>query len=413
MSLPPDAPPHPKAKLFDRTTPPHVLTLVLIAGIGPMAMNVFLPSLPGIAAHFEADYALVQVSVSGYLLVTGLLQLLIGPLSDRYGRRPVLIGSFLVFMAATVGALLAPTIEVFLACRMAQAAVASGIALSRAIVRDIAPPEKTASMIGYVTMGMALVPMVSPMLGGILEGVGGWRWSFGALLPMGLAVFALMWMDLGETNRNKSASLTAQIRAYPDLLASRRFWGYALVSAFASGAFFAFLGGAPYVATMVLGLSPEAMGAWFGAIAAGYILGNYIAARWSERWGIGAMMTLGAGAAVIATLTCSVLFWSGGGHPLVLFGPCFFVGMGNGMTLPNANAGMLNARPKLAGSASGLGGAVMIGGGSGMSALAGFLLGEGSGGLPLALVMLASSVLALGVARWVWMVEREVAAEAA
>ena len=388
-----------------------MLTLVLIAGIGPMAMNVFLPSLPSIAAHFEADYALVQVSVSGYLAVTGLLQLLIGPLSDRFGRRPVLLGCFTVFILATIGALLAPSIELFLACRMAQAAVASGIALSRAIVRDVAPPEKTASMIGWVTMGMALVPMISPMLGGFLEGVGGWQASFGALLPFGLLVFALVWFDLGETNLNRPPSLTAQIRAYPDLLRSRRFWGYALVSAFASGAFFAFLGGAPWVATHALGLSPEAMGIWFGAIAAGYLGGNYVSARWSERMGIGWMMTAGAGLAALATGVCAALFWAGGTHPLVLFGPCFFVGFGNGMTLPNANAGMLSARPKLAGSASGLGGALMIGGGAAMSALAGALLSEDSGGLPLAAVMLASSLLGLAVARWVWSVERAVAAE--
>ena len=411
--VPPPVTAPPAPRLFDRSTPPHMLTLVMIAGIGPMAMNVFLPSLPSIAAHFEADYALVQVAVSGYLAMVGALQLLMGPLSDRYGRRPVLLGCLSLFLLATIGALLAPTIEVFLACRLVQAVVSTGIALSRAIVRDVAPPEKTASMIGWVTMGMALVPMLSPVLGGALEGIGGWRASFGALLPFGIFVLVLAWADLGETNHRRSASLTAQLRAYPALLRSRRFWGYALVSASSSGAFFAFLGGAPYVSSVALGLSPEAMGLWFAAMAGGYIGGNYVSARWSERFGIGWMMTVGAGMAALATGICCALFWGGGTHPLVLFGPCVFVGFGNGMTLPNANAGMLSARPHLAGSASGLGGALMIGGGSLLSALAGALLGPETGGLPLAGVMFASSFACLVLARWTWGVERRMAGQGA
>ena len=150
---------------------------------------------------------------------------------------------------------------------------------------------------------------------------------------------------------------------------------------------------------------------WFGAIAAGYLGGNYISARWSERFGIGWMMTVGSAGASLATAASAAMFLIGWTHPLVLFGPCFFVGLGNGMTLPNANAGLLMARPGLAGSASGLGGALMIGGGAALSALAGALLGPETGGAPLALVMLAASVLALIAARWVWWIEAEVAAE--
>jgi DHA1 family bicyclomycin/chloramphenicol resistance-like MFS transporter len=406
----PDAAEMPPPRIFDRTTQPHTLTLVLIAALGALAMNLFLPSLIGIAEYFQADYAVAQLAVSGYLAVTGALQLLIGPMSDRYGRRPVLLWSLGIFVLATIGTIVAPSIEVFLGCRMMQASVASGFALSRAIVRDTSPPEKAASRIGYVTMGMAVAPMLGPMLGGVLEGLAGWQASFGALLVLGIIVWVIVWADLGETNMAPSASLVAQMRSYPELLTSRRFWGYALTAAAATGAFFAFLGGGPIVATSILGLSPQEMGFYFGFIAAGYFIGNFVSARWSERLGISRMMIGGAATGSVAMAVSCALFIGGADHPLALFGPIFFVGLGNGMTLPSANAGLLSARPRLAGSAAGLGGALMIGGGAALAAFAGALLGPDTGALPLTAVMFGASLFALIFALWVTRIEREVAA---
>lgn len=131
------------------TTPPHITTLVLLAGIGALSMNIFLPSLAAMAEYFETDYALVQLSISAYLGVIGVLQLIIGPLSDRYGRRPVMLWALAIFTLSTLGCLFAESIEVFLFFRALQAAVAAGIVLSRAIVRDMVPANEAASMIGY------------------------------------------------------------------------------------------------------------------------------------------------------------------------------------------------------------------------------------------------------------------------
>ena len=391
----------PPSRWLDRGTPPKLLTLVLLAGVGALNMNIFLPSLPSMAVYFQADYALVQLAVSAYLAVTAALQLVIGPLSDRYGRRPVMLGCLAIFLVATVACILAEDIVTFLIFRMVQAVVAAGLVLSRAIVRDMVPAAKAASMIGYVTMGMAMVPMVGPALGGVLDEAFGWQASFIFTLVFGIAVTVLVWFDMGETNPAPSASFGAQFRSYPELARSRRFWGYALVAAFASGAFFAFLGGAPFVASEILGMAPSELGVYFGGIALGYVIGNFLSGRYSEAVGLNGMMIVGALIAVGGLLIGALLFAAGVQTPLSLFGPILFVGLGNGVLLPSANAGMVSVRPHLAGSASGLGGALMIGGGAALSAITGALLGHGLGAWPLLGMMLASSLASLLMAYYV------------
>lgn len=395
---------------LDRTTPPRVVTLVMIAGLGALNMNIFLPSLPAMARYFQADYALVQLTVSAYLGVTAVLQLIIGPLSDRYGRRPVMLIGLAIFMLATVGCLLATNITTFLIFRMIQATVATGIVLSRAIVRDMVSADKAASMIGYVTMGMSLVPMVGPVLGGILGEAFGWKSTFLCTLVFGVIVSGIVYLDMGETNRSTSTSFGAQFRSYPELVRSRRFWGYASIAAFGSGGFFAFLGGAPYVASQVLGMSPGETGVYFGFIAVGYMVGNGLSGRYSERVGLNGMVMAGSVVAVGGIALATLLFLIGWQTPLTLFGPIMFVGLGNGLTLPSANAGVVSVRPHLAGSASGLGGALMIGGGAALSALTGALLGPGTGAWPLLLMMLAT--LGMGIAASVYVVHRARVVEA-
>jgi DHA1 family bicyclomycin/chloramphenicol resistance-like MFS transporter len=384
-----------RAVWLDRTTPPHLLTLVLLTGVPALNMNMMLPSLPSLAGHYGADYGIVALAISGYLALTAVLQLVFGPLSDRYGRRPVVLGCFVVFLAATLGAMAATTVWAFLACRMLQAPVSSGLALSRAIVRDMVPPERAASMIGYVTMGMALIPMVVPVLGGVLDELFGWQSVFAFTFVFGLAVTALLWADLGETNRDPSPSMRAQMRSYPELLRSARFWGYAATAALASGTFFAFIGGGPWVATQILGLTPSTFGFYFGFISAGYVVGNFFSGRYAMRVGINLMMLAGGLVGTAGVVLALVLFAAGLVGPLSFFGAILFVGVGNGLLLPSANAGIVSVEPHLAGSASGLGSAMLVGGGAALSVLGGGLLGPGTGAWPLLFVMLATSALGL------------------
>ncbi len=393
-------------------TPPHILTLVLIAGLGALNMNIFLPSLPSMAAYFQTDYAVMQLAVSAYLGLTAVMQIIIGPLSDLYGRRPVLIGGLLVFLVATLGCMLSTSVEVFLAFRLVQASVVTGMALSRAIVRDLFDQTRAASMLGYVTMGMAVVPMIGPSVGGVLQQAFGWQATFAALLVFGILVTALVVLDLGETNTHKSASLKAQAQAYPELLRSRRFWGYTATASFASGTFFAFLGGGPYVASAILGMSPARLGLYFGLIAMGYFIGNFLSGRYTEQVGVLRMMVTGSLIALSGTVLATALFMVGLDQPLSLFGPICLVGVGNGLTMPSANAGIVSVRPHLAGSASGLGGALMIGGGAAIAALTGMLLGEGSSAYPLLLMMVATSFVGVFAALYVRRLEEVLGAPA-
>lgn len=379
------------------------MTLILITGISALNMSIFLPSLAAMTAYFDTEYAVMQVSLSGYLAATAILQIFVGPLSDRYGRRPIVMGSLVIFILATIGALFSTTVEAFLFFRILQAAVATCMVLGRAIVRDIVPDAQAASMIGYVTMGMALVPMVGPMIGGALEQAFDWHATFVFLVLAGIGTLALVHVDLGETLAKGGMGFRAQVRSYPELFRSPRFWGYVMCAAFASGAFFALLGGASFVGTTIFGLSPVWNGIALGAPAIGYAMGNFLSGRFSVRLGINKMALIGTGI-TIAGLGISVLLTLAGlVHPLVFFGFCTFLGLGNGLTLPNVMAGSISVRPHLAGTASGLGGAIMIGGGAALSQVAGSILTVDSGTLPLQLIMLGTSILAfLSVVFVVW-----------
>ena len=395
----------PRIRFLDRTTPPHISTLIVLAGLSALSMNIFLPSLPGMTAYFDTEYRLMQLSVALYLVVNALLQIAVGPMSDRYGRRPVMLWCTGAFLLATLGCIFAPSVEVFLAFRMGQAIIVVGMVLSRAVVRDMVPQDQAASMIGWVTMGMALVPMIGPAIGGVLDEVFGWKANFWLLIVLGLAVLWLTWRDLGETARRTSSSFRAQFAEYPELLMARRFWGYALAAAFASGAFFAYLGGAPFVGTEVFGLTPALLGLYFGAPALGYALGNGISGRYSIRYGINSMILWGTIFTVVGLSVSILVFVVGWGTAETFFGFMCFVGLGNGMVLPNATSGLLSVRPHLAGTASGLGGAIMIGGGAALSALAGALLVPGRGAWPLLWLMWTTS--ALSVAAIVYVIHRE------
>ncbi len=390
----------------DTPAAPRLITLVIAAAVSALAMNLFLPSLPGMARAFDVEYAVMQLTVSVYLFATAFVQLLIGPMSDRFGRRPVMIVCFSVFILATLGILAAPNFEVLLIMRAFQAFSAAGVVLSRAIVRDLVEPARAASMIGYITMGMALAPMIAPAIGGVLEERHGWQATFLLLLGCGIVALLFVVIDLSETHHVRSSSIMAQVRSYPELLTSRRYWGYVLAASFTAGQFFAFIGGGPFVATEIMRLTPTTYGLLFGLTSFGYLLGNFLTGRYSERMGISRMIFLGNGCAIAGGVIAILLLAIFPREPLAFFGPAVLTGLGNGIALPNAMAGMVSVRKHLAGAASGLGSAVQIGVGGLFSVLGGAFLAKGSTAFPLVLVMLGSALLALAAAFYTMLVER-------
>lgn len=384
-----------QVRYLDRATPPHISTLILLSGMAALAMNIFLPSLPKMTEYFDTEYGLMQLSVAVYLAVNAGLQLVIGPISDTLGRRKVILFGVGLFCVATVGCLIATNIWVFLGFRMMQAVIATAMVLSRAVVRDMYPQDRAASMIGYVTMGMSVVPMIGPMIGGLLDELMGWQANFWLLLGFGLALFVLAWRDLGETAQSSGLTLRQQFGEYPELTRSPRFWGYAMAAGFSSGSFFAYVGGAPFVGSVVFGLSPSELGLFFGFPALGYFAGNFFTARFATRFGINKLILWGCLCVTFGIGLALILFALGLGNAFVFFGSMSFVGIGNGLSLPNATAGLLSVRPHLAGTASGLGGSFQIGMGAALSALAGALLVPEWGAWPLLLIQFATSVLAV------------------
>lgn len=341
-------------------TPPSLITLIFATALSVLSLNMFLPSLARMAEGFQVDYGLINLSVAGYLAVSAILQLIVGPLSDRFGRRPIILICMGIFAVASVGCVLAESIWMFLGFRLLQAAVVAGPVLSSASIRDLYAPNEAASKLGYVAMAMALAPMLGPMLGGALDMLFGWRAGFVLYSVLGAGMLALLWADMGETNTNRSATFSAQLKEYPHLLRARRFWGYALCAAFSIGGFFSFITGAPLVAAEWFDLSPAMLGLGIGIITGGFMVGNFITGRIAAHTQLTTMILIGRVVASTGPLCGLLLFIVGLDSVWVFFGSAICVGFGNGLTNANASAGVMSVRPKLAGSAAGLSGAMIV-----------------------------------------------------
>lgn len=355
---------------------PSYAILVAISAVGPLALNIFMPSMPGLQDEFGQPYGVVQLTLTLYLIGMAACQLVYGPLSDRVGRRPMLLGGLSVFVVASLMAALAPSIEVLIAARLLQAlGGAAGIVLARAMVRDVFDRETSASVISYITMAFVVAPMVAPAMGGYIDTHGGWRMSFWLLGALGAVVLAASFRFLPETHvvRNPAGSGMGLITGAASLFAMPRFRGYTLTLAFTSTVFFSFLGGAPHIMMDVLNRTPMEYGLWFILISAGYMLGNFMSGRYTRRVGIDRMIMAGCAISLAGGLLCFAAAITGFLSPATLFIPMCLAALGNGLTIPNGTAGAISVDPRLTGAAAGWSGFAQMACGAAASQLVGSL----------------------------------------
>lgn len=343
---------------------PSLAVLIAISCVGPMALNVYVPSMPQIQADFGTDDATIQLTLSLYLVAVAVSQLIYGPLSDRHGRRPIVLLGLGLFVLGSALAAVSPNIETLIAARILQACGGSaGLVLARAVVRDLFDRTRAASMLGYMTMTMVLVPMVSPMIGGWLDMLFSWRASFTFAALVGIAVMALAWARLYESNHNRTGDrgLSTFVAGYPELLKSPAFLGYASASALTISIYMAFLGVAPFLMVGVLGQTPAQYGLYFILPAFCYAAGNFMAGRFSEKFGIDRMIRWGNLIVLASCVMMAIWIPFFGLSPLALFVPMATISIGQGMALPNCMAGGVSVNPARAGAASGLMGASQLG----------------------------------------------------
>ncbi|MFO1329162.1 MAG: Bcr/CflA family efflux MFS transporter [Rubrivivax sp.] len=377
-------------------TPPRLITLTLLTAVSAITLNMILPLLPALSRELGARESVAALAVSGYMLASALFQLMLGPVSDRLGRRRVMLVALGLYVLASAGCLLARDIGTLLACRVLQGVIVAGTVVSSAAIRDQFGARESAAKLGAIASAMAAAPMLGPMLGGWLGGVLGWRAVFGLYTALGAALLALVWVDMGETRRPGAAP--PRLRDGAALLRSPRYWAYVLCAAFSVGAFYVFVTGVPYVATALWALSPARVGLGVGSITGGFLVGALLTTRLAPRLGITRLIVAGRALATSTLLLALGLHAAGISHPLALFGPTVLVGLGNGLTLSNANAGALSVRPELAGTAAGLAGAISIALGAVLSTLTALAVERSATPALLVSLMLVSVALSVGAA---------------
>lgn len=371
--------------------------LAMLTALGPLSTDFYLPSLPDIVRVMETDVAGAQATLSTFLFGFAGGQILWGPLSDRLGRRPVLLTGLALFTLATLACALAPSIEALTVARAIQALGASGpIVLGRAMVRDLYEGPRAGRELARMGMIMGLVPAVAPVLGGVLQQAFGWRSTFVASLAFAAVLAVVVGLLLPETLKARSReplSLLAIIKGFGTLLQNRAYRVYVALTALAYGGLFAFISGSSFVLIGIHGLTPAQYGLSFGFGVLGFILGTILAQRLVGRRGMDGVIALGVACLAGGGLAMLLCVLTGFAGPFGVIVPMALYACGVGLTMPQAQASAMMPFPDRAGAASSFTGLCQML----FSACVGLLVGHAlkSGALPLPLVMSAIGVAAL------------------
>ncbi len=385
--------------------PQQAATTVLLGAliaVAPLAMDIYLASMPSMTRSLAATPQQVQLTLSLYMYAWGASQLVTGPLSDRFGRRPLLLAGLAVFTAASAACAAARTIDALIAARIVQALSMGTVAVvPRAVVRDLYSGDKAAHILSLMGMVLGIAPIVAPVLGSHLHAWLGWQANFVFVALYGAIAWACVFAGLPETLTRRNARAThpgTMLRNYAHLLRSRQFVGYLLVAAFTSSGLFAFLAGSAFVFVSVLGNSEQGFGFLFAAVMLGNLTGATLGSRMIGRWSIDYMIGRATVMMVIAGLALAVLAWTHVASPLAVVVPMFFYMAALMMTLPQAMAGGLTPFPEIAGSAASLLSFAQFVIASSAALLVGFAF-DGTA-RPMATIIAAAGVLAFAAYRF-------------
>lgn len=340
------------------TSFPVAALLTALVAFGPISTDLYLASLPDMARDFGVGIEQAQLTLSVFLAGFAATMLIYGPLSDRFGRRPVILGGVLIYLVGSVACTFAPTMETLIASRFLQALGACcGPVVGRAVVRDVYPREQAAKVLSYMASAMAMAPFAAPILGGWLHTLFGWRSNFVLLTVFGLILLVAVYRLLDETNahRDRAAlSPTAMLINYRTLLGDRRVLGYMLTVALSFSGMFAFISASSFVLIEVMGLPPALFGFGFAVVIGGYITGGLVAGRHTHRLGLDRMIRLGVMGCAVSGLVAAALAWAGITAMAAVLLPLMVFFLCAALVLPNSTAGAIAPYPRMAGAASAL-----------------------------------------------------------
>jgi DHA1 family bicyclomycin/chloramphenicol resistance-like MFS transporter len=371
-----------------------LLMLVAMTGVAPISLYMLVPALPVLATTFGRDISVAQMTVSLYMVGIACSQIIMGPLSDRFGRRPVLLAGLGLMVAASAGCIFAETLPQLIAARFLQAlGGATGMVVSRAIIRDLYSRDRIGSMISLVIAVMMIAQMLSPLTGGLLETAFGWRAIFYLITAAALTVTVAIAFALPETRRTRTegSGFRGDVGT---LLTSRAFIGYVLCQVLASQIIFTFAGGGPYIVVTQMGRTSAEYGAWFATTGFAYLIGNLFCVRFAPRHSLERLIWFGLALQLGGSLLN--LVWSIAGYnqaPSWLFGTQMIVMLANAFVMSNSAAGAISVRPEAAGTASGAMGFLQMGTGSLVSQFGAYLGGHSTTTLPLTAAIFVLSIL--------------------
>ena len=348
----------------ERMSPALIVTLLaLLLGTQPIATDLYLPTLPGLAAELKSPMGSTQATLSALLFAFGFSQLLLGPAADRFGRRPVLLAGLSLFVVASVGSVLAPDIGLLVAWRALQGVgMAAAVVCARAMVRDLYVPADGARVMSQALTGLGFIALVSPLVGGLLATLLGWRHALAATAVFGALCVVVVALTLSETApaRNPQAlRLAPMVAQWGRIVRHPTFTAWALLIACTYGGLFAFLAASSFVFIEVLGSTRMAYGMYIAGCSVSYIVGTFWCRRWLLAHGLAGAVKRGAAFTLAGGVSMALLAWAGVLSPWAIAVPQFVYAFGHGIHQPCGQAAVVGPFPQHAGAASALAGFIL------------------------------------------------------